>query len=388
MIEGVTSLQGINRHFKVVISPIGGGGTVNRFTVGQVLQGLVLQQMSDNRFLMDFNGTEVIAESMVPLKPGQQIAVRVDLTHPQVVMSPAGDGYAEEKALALLRSVLPGRSSWSELVTRFSTLLADQERSRQPLPVDKQVLEKVVTLLSSLSGAEEKTGDAESIKRFMEDAGIFYESKLRHAFGEKGGSLENLRESIARDCKGLLLKLSQDLKHGAGLTAGRGETQSKNALQPLIKAVDESVDNIALQQLVNYLVSRKEEQLIFQIPVLLPEGMRTAELYIRSGSRRDKQRGLNPEDMHLVFLLTLENLGDLRIDARLAKQKIRCTIEVGTPDGARFVKQHLDWLSERLAKLDYTVEHLACSVKKPGGKKQNLPEGLSLLEMKLIDIKA
>ena len=389
MIEDITAQQGINTQLKVLISACGGNGYGNRFTVGQVLQGMVLQQIGDHRFLMDFNGIQVVAESMIPLKPGQQIAVRVDLTYPRVVMSPAGEGNAEEKALlSLLRSFLPVRLSWGELVTRLGTLLADQERSRSALPIERQVLERVVTLLSSLSGGEEQAGDAEKIKRFIEDTGIFYESKLKHALVREGSSRENLRESIARDCKGLLLKLSQELKHEPVKMAESGETQVKSSLQTLAKTVDESIDNIELQQLVNCLASKKEEQLVFQIPVLLPEGMRTAELYIRSGSRRGTKGGLNKEDIHLVFLLTMQSLGDLRMDARLSKQKIRCAIEVSTPEGAHFVRQHLGLLSERLAALDYTVEQLTCAVKKAGDKKATPPEGFSLLEMKFIDIRA
>ena len=388
MIEDITAHQGINRQLKVLIAAGGGNGYGNRFTVGQVLQGMVLQQMGDQRFLMDFNGIQVVAESMIPLKPGQQIAVRVDLTYPRVVMSPAGEGNAEEKALSLLRSFLPGRLSWGELVTRLGILLADQERSLPVLPGGRQVLERVVTLLSSLSRGEEQAGDAEKIKRFIEDTGIFYESKLKHALVREGGSPENLRESIARDCKGLLLKLSQELKQEPVRMAESGVTQVRSSLQTLAKTVDESVDNIELQQLVNCLASKKEEQLVFQIPVLLPEGMRTAELYIRSGSRGGTKGGVNKEDISLVFLLTMQSLGDLRIDARLSKQKIRCAIEVGTPEGAHFVREHLGWLSERLAALDYTVEQLSCAVKKSGGKKATPPEGFSLLEMKFIDIRA
>ena len=394
MIEEITAQQGINRQLKVLISEGGGNAYSNRFTAGQVLQGLVLQQIGDHRFLLDFNGIEVVAESTIPLKPGQQIAVRVDLTSPRVVMSPVHDGGAAEKALSLLRSFLPGRLSWGELVTRLGSLLSSRELLQSAAPGDRAVLEKVVTLLSSLSGSGvqagsgEKTADAEKIRRFMEDTGIFYESKLRQALIEEGGSRENLRESLARDCKGLLLNLSRELKHLPGVTDEIGETQVKSALQTLVKAVDESIDTIELQQLVNCLSSKKEEQLVFQIPVLLPEGMRTAELYIRSGSRGNKRCAVNPEDMHVVFLLTMQSLGDLRIDARLSKKTIRCSIEVSTPEGAHFVKQHLEWLSERLAKLDYTVEHLSCSVAKPGPRKRTSLEGFSLLDMQLIDVKA
>ena len=90
----------------------------------------------------------------------------------------------------------------------------------------------------------------------------------------------------------------------------------------------------------------------------------------------------------IVFLLTMRNLGNLRIDTRVTDKKMQCVIQVDNREIAGFVERNLQEISQRLGGLGYRVEKLSCMVEKPDTEKIVPLEGFSLLEMRLVDIVA
>ena len=132
----------------------------------------------------------------------------------------------------------------------------------------------------------------------------------------------------------------------------------KGKIGDLLKAVNTSIKRIELHQLVNFLTTKNDEQLVFQVPFALPEGIKTAELYIRYGGQKGKEAKGKKGDFYIVFLLNMRGLGNLRIDTRLFKKKISCKIQVKNSKTADFVKNHLAELSRRLKSLDYKVDKI------------------------------
>ena len=388
MIEGIITESALNSQFTLVLSPSEKSGFSAGLTTGQLLEGKVLEALGNHQFLVDFKGIKVVAESMLELTPGQHMQVKIEQTAPRVVMNLVTDGSAEQKALSLLRAQLPSRIDWGELTESLAKVLTKEKLYQLEMVVDKNVLEKVSSSLSSLSLSKDEVGDGAKLKEFIERSGLLYESRLKEALLLHKVMPKQLREILEKDLKGLLLKLSQELEEAGGKMHKGGDVSLRSTIHNLLQTVNSSVEKIELHQLVNYLTSKNDQQLVFQIPIVLPEGIKNAELYVRSGYQKSKKGKGDSQDCHIVFLLTMKSLGDLRIDTQVAKKKMRCTIQVANSTIARFVEQNLPELTHRLTSLDYTIEQLTCTVKRNEGEKIFPLEGFSLLEMRLVDIVA
>jgi hypothetical protein len=228
----------------------------------------------------------------------------------------------------------------------------------------------------------------ENLKQLIDRSGLLYESKLKDALFSNTVLSKNLNALVEKDLKGLLLRLSQDLEQVPGVINKDGNVQVNPTLNNLLEVVNASIEKIETNQLVNYLTSRNDQQVVLQIPVVLPEGIKTAELYIRSGGKRNKQGKSADDDCHIVFLLTMRNLGHLRIDTQVKDKKMNCAIQVDSREIVGFVERHLPELSQKLSGQGFTVEKLSCTVKKPDAERIMPLEGFSLLEMRLVDIVA
>ncbi len=377
-----------NKQINLVLSPSQREAFITNLTSGQLLEGKVVRVLSDTTFLVNFRGLEVVAESTISMKPGQQVQVKVVQIHPQVVMDLVTEMIPEQKALSLIRSYLPLQVHWGELIESLGKVLTGKELYLLEMVVDKKMLEEVLSCLSSITFNEDKVGDSNKVRQFIENSGLTYESKLKQSLLLKGRLPEHLEETVEKDFKGLLLRISRKLEDAAERLGKGGDVILKGKMGDLLKAVNSSIKRIEFHQLVNYLTTKNDEQLVFQVPFALPEGIKTAELYIRYGGQKGKKKKGREDDFHIVFLLNLKGLGDLRIDARLFKKKISCKIQVKNGKTADFVKSHLAELSRQLESLDYKVEKIECIASSKGNVVNNNVslKGFSLLEMKLLDV--
>ncbi len=386
MLEEIHAESIVRKNFTLLLSSSQKSTFIDNLAVGQLLEGEVVRFISDHRLLINFKGFEVIAESMIALKPGQQIQTRVVQTHPQVVMTLMTEGIPDQKALSLLRSYLPLQVDWGEVIESLGKALNDEKLHLLEMVVDKRLLGKVLSSLSSLSFDKDKVGDGEKIKQFMEHSGLLYESKLKEFLSFGKILPKQLIEIVEKDFKGLLLKLSQELEKATEKVDEYGNIVLKDKVENLLRTVNSSIKRIELHQLVNCLTTKNDQQLVFQIPLVLPEGIKTAELYIRYGYQRGRKKKVNKDDCQIVFLLKMRGLGNLRIDTHLVKKKISCTIQADSREIVNFVNRNISELHNRLESLDYKVEKISCIVRKEKIRK-NLPlKGFSLFEMKLIDI--
>ena len=357
-------------------------------TVGQLLKGKVEEALGEKRFLINFKGFKIVTESTVPLNAGQSIQVKVTQTSPQVIFNLVVEGAEEQKALALIRSHLPSSTSLADLVEKLGKIFTGEKLYQLEVALDKTVLEKVMSSLSSLSVNKDVAGNPENLKQLIDRSGLYYEAKWKDVLLSNTVLAKNTNALVEKDLKALLLRLSQDLEQIPGVM-NKGESDQVNqALHNLLEVVNASIEKIETNQLVNYLTSKNDQQVVLQIPVVLPEGIKTAELYVHTNSRRKKKEKLSDDDCHIVFLLTMRNLGHLRIDTRVTDKNIGCTIQVDNREIADFVKRNLPELSRRLSGLDFSVEKLSCIIKKSDSERIAPLEGFSLLEMRLVDIVA
>ncbi|MEE8380354.1 MAG: hypothetical protein V3R78_00560, partial [Thermodesulfobacteriota bacterium] len=104
MVENIFVESSGSTQFALLLSTSQREAFIANLSSEQLLEGKVVKVLSDNTFLIRFKGLEVVAESMIPLKPGQQIQVKVVQTHPPVMMSLLTGSIPEGKALSVLRT--------------------------------------------------------------------------------------------------------------------------------------------------------------------------------------------------------------------------------------------------------------------------------------------
>ncbi len=385
-VPGISAESAVKSKLTLLLSASQKETFIARLAAGELLSGKVEKVLSKTTFLLNVKGMKVVAESMTPLKPGQQIQARMVQVQPQVVMNLVTEAIPEQKALALIRSYLPLQINWGELIEGLKGLLGDKDLYLLETVVDKGLLGKMISSLSTLSFDKDNAGDSEKIKQFIEHSGLFYESKLKQAILSEESSPKHLEKVMEKDLKGLLLKLSQKLEEVSGKQNGERDAVLRGKVEELLKTVNSSIKRIELHQLLNYSTTKNDQQLVLQIPLALPEGIKTAELYIRNGQQRSKKGKGTKENFYIVFLLNMRSLGGLRIDAHLSKKKIDCKIQVDNRETANFITQHLSDLSRRFESLDYKIEKISCIMKKEDSKEDTPLQGFSLLEMKLLDI--
>jgi hypothetical protein len=385
-VPGISAESAVKSKLTLLLSASQKETFIARLAAGELLSGKVEKVLSKTTFLLNVKGMKVVAESMTPLKPGQQIQARMVQVQPQVVINLVTEAIPEQKALALIRSYLPLQINWGELIEGLKGLLGDKDLYLLETVVDKELLGKMISSLSTLSFDKDKAGDSEKIKQFIEHSGLLYESKLKQTILSEESSPKHLEKVMEKDLKGLLLKLSQKLEEVSGKQNGERDAVLRGKVEELLKTVNSSIKRIELHQLVNYSTTKNDQQLVLQIPLALPEGIKTAELYIRNGQQRSKKGKGTKENFYIVFLLNMRSLGGLRIDAHLSKKKIDCKIQVDNRETANFITQHLPDLSRRFESLDYKIEKISCIMKKEDSKEDTPLKGFSLLEMKLLDI--
>ncbi|MBW1824159.1 MAG: hypothetical protein JRI87_06300 [Deltaproteobacteria bacterium] len=103
MVENIFVESSGSKQFALLLSASQREAFIANLSSGQLLEGKVVRVLSDYTFLVNFKGLEVVAESVIPMKPGQQIQVKVVQTHPQAMMSLLTGSIPEGKTLSVLR---------------------------------------------------------------------------------------------------------------------------------------------------------------------------------------------------------------------------------------------------------------------------------------------
>lgn len=158
------------------------------------------------------------------------------------------------------------------------------------------------------------------LKTFIENSGLLYEAKIAK------GDIQGVED----DLKGILLRLIE--KKG-------DQSETSKTARVLF-------NDIEARQLLN--VKGKEEGVFYlQIPVSLPQGASTAEIYIRrDGKGTDDHKG---DAYGVGFSIELREAGFVSIDAFVRRNNVSIRIKAESSEFLEFMKNFLPELSERLA---------------------------------------
>jgi hypothetical protein len=262
---------------------------------------------------------------------------------------------------ANLKSFLSAQQSGTHLYDPVIRSLMDLAAVAKAESPARETVEEVLKLVRSITYGEEQVGKADFFQRFLDLSGYTLEADL----AAKGGGGADGAVSPQDNLKSLLMKLDGQLTEM--LEQGRqgdGPSDlhhlSMNAQGP----VRNLLQHILATQVVNTVAFHEEGSLTFEVPFSWAGHVETGRLTVRfKHDDEDSQRKERPSptEIMVVFLLDLENMGPLRVDAYLKKNdRISVTVMAERPDVASYVRDRIHELSEGLTHSGFSVEQISC----------------------------
>ncbi|MBI4776592.1 MAG: flagellar hook-length control protein FliK [Deltaproteobacteria bacterium] len=318
-----------------------------------------------------------------PLKEGETHMFRVISDKGLPLLTPVlGDERNVEMSAASLRTFLNAQQAGPHLydsVIRSLTELGAHVNADSPVAGSVQ---HVLKLIQSITYGGEQVGKADFFDRFLALAGHTLEAGLA---GKQGGASQSSIPA-QENLKSLLIQLdgqlSEILEQGGGKDGGSDLQNLSNHAQGPVRNL---LQHLLATQIVNTVAFHEEGSLAFEVPFSWAGQVETGRLTVRfkyedeSGDKKERE---SPTEIMVVFLLDLENMGPLRVDAYLKKEdRISVTVMAERLDVADYVRDRLSELGVNLADRGFKVERISClQVKRERIQTETSPEVSQLIE--------
>jgi hypothetical protein len=343
-----------------------------RYTVGQILRGIVLRELPEGKTLVNFSGQRVLLELGQPMAKGQAFLATVEQSSPTLVLKFLGEpapqatnrtGPSSEQQAPVPDSRNTGRTSQEALspVRLKSYLLAKQPFGdmattlqkhlvQNPLlrTVDPTLLRRLEETLTALLPRDTSLPNAIGLKEQVDRSGINYEAKVQQMLTSNASPAE--QAALANDLKGQLLELLHKLDQ---------IPPQNREIAAVRQHVQQALQNIEFQQLSNLFAHQEHQSLLLQFVHPDSPASHTAKLYFRTNPRHANQE--ETQDYMLVFLLDFTALGRVRVDATVRGSYVSATIRTQDESVAHFMTAQLPTLTARLHDLGFQAEVDCCA---------------------------
>lgn len=327
-----------------------GKSLLAHLAVGQKVAAKVLEVVSDRQALLLIDGQRVNAKTFLPLQTGQTVLLRVDRTGSRQVFKFDGlaEGGGPERSLPL---GLFGKSQPYEMLSRLLNELPElMEEGGDSGPA--RHLKALRTLVSSFSLKSDAPPSHDSLKRLLEGSGLLWESKLA-VLASKGEppTPAAIQRLVAGDLKALVLQLLSDPRASSG----------RETVTDQFKGVLEGLEH---HQLLNQHLLENEGRYLLPLLLAGQPTLQFGQLLLGLG---DRENGAAPEERMVTvsFLLTLSNLGALRADVSILKNRLSGAFGVADEAARDLILRYLPELRQKLRKHGFEVCDITCRVLEP-----------------------
>ena len=252
-------------------------------------------------------------------KPGNQVNISFDKAEKGQIPTLVDINSNNTKKIDFdtLKPYMPARMP----LVKMANLLMDEVLNSpvmSELKISPDVIARLKDTLQLLIPNEGKLPNEGQIRQQVESSGVNYEAKVRKAI-ESG---HPVHKELARDLKGLLLKLEQSVEKVSASVKASGP------LTEFRQTIKFAIDNIELNQLSSQVSKQESQPLVIQIPNPLSSGNKTIQLYVRKdssegeGDSKDKKNGHN-----VAFILDLSFLGKIKISAQISPENLAVKID-------------------------------------------------------------
>lgn len=309
-------------------------------SVGEVVEAEVMETTRSWKTLILLKNSRVMADSGLLLKKGEKIAVRVMQLHPGVILRIVRNEISQNSRLMdYLRFYRSNPKALVELFIEGTGRFSPENLGELAAHLGKEDVSNIRNILKSLIFSRESLKNPLFIKDYISKFGYLMEKK-----------------NASQNLKGLLIRMS-------GRLQSLMETRNFPGVEKLAGFVRSSLQIINSHQVINYLFQEYEGKYMFQVPLLFPENMGLAEIFVKFGDRDSKGKGRRKEK-NVLFLLNMDVLGDIIVKAKINTNKISCVLKCKDENICNFIRLFLEELGENLTALGYDIDYLTCVTQK------------------------
>ena len=356
---------------------------------GQTAQGKAVEVLDSGKVRVRIQNAEVI---VTPPAQSKQIKIGDPLL---LKALPAKQGVSfqiqEPNVPALkidgarLKSYLPAKQDMGKMMTDLENLL-NKNPELGKYKIDSDVVLRLKETLKVLIPRQEKTPDSSKLKEQVDRSGINYEAKVKKAVDE--GLILDKKPMLSKDLKGQLMELQGKLEKYLAKEGDRIPPPTERTITETIQQVKLASDNIEMQQLSNKLSKQEQNPLLLQIPdPYFPEA-KTVKFFIRDNGEGEGGKSGDRKGFHMVFLLNLSNIGDIRIDANLNGTNVAAEFASEDKSVVNQVDAGREELRKKLEELGFSAS-INASVKEKAEMEMEdtTEEALKEVSTRLVDIK-
>ena len=330
-------------------------------SIGEELNVSIVQRHSARQYLVALKDRMILADSATPLGVGDELRVRVDQQHPQLVLRVLSENAAARDILTEnLRLFRANPEGLLGNLARTEDLLAQAiVHPRLPSLLQNDI-RTILKLIQALRYSGTTMDNGNYLRDYPIDLGLLMESHLKKvllAKGERGVRSDRVSGGL----KELLLQLT-----GKVSTLPSDNTlpqELRLTLQQVQSSAEKTAKMIENQQVINVMLQEMEHTYLLQIPLLFPGGMKLGDILIREDDRADRASG-GPRSFAVELFFDLDMLGHVLIELHLKDKQIGCVCKCEEAAVREFISSRLPELQEKLLTVGYRVERLACVLEK------------------------
>jgi len=327
-------------------------------SVGEVVEAEIAESTRYGKALILMKNRPVMAYSELSLTKGEKITVRVAQLHPGVVLHVAqNESSQKSRTMDYSRFNPSDPRVLSEFFMKGIDRFDPEKLGKLAAHLGKEDIKNIQNILKSLIFSRESVKDPLFFRDYIHKFGYLMEKERGDTLKRRSGGTA----TASRNLKELLLRVSGKLQSLI-------EIENLPPAEKLAGFVRSSLQTIESHQAVNYLFQEYEGKYMFQIPLLFPESMGMAEIFVKFGEHEGKGRR---EGKNILFLLSMDVLGDIVVEATIKTKKIGCLLQCGNENVCDFIRPFLRELEDALMTLGYEIEYLSCITQKSSFRQEN-----------------
>lgn len=347
-------------------------------SLGEVAEAKIVETSCNGKALILLKNCRIMANSDLEFRKDEKIAVRVEQLHPKVVLHIVQNKISQKSLLMdYLRCYRSNPKALLEAFTEGVDRFSIKNLGELATVLEQEDVNNIQLLLKSLVFSRESLKNTFFFKDFIHNSGYLMEKGLGEALKKKIHGTMNV-ENATQNLKGILIRMLDRLQPLM-------ETGKFSSAEKLAGFISSSLKTIDVHQMVNYMFQEYEGKYMFQIPLLFPESMGQAEIFVNFRDQDSTGKGSQGKN-NVLFLLTMDVLGDIVVEAKIATKKIDCTLKCADEKACDFIRPFLGELKEKLMGLGYGIDCLKCVIEKDKLKTKAEHEFQNLFALENIDI--
>jgi len=311
-----------------------------KLRAGQVVEGRVVKSLSSGIFLLSVSGKQIRVASDIPLPKNALLTLMVskEKVSPSFRVMNIQVHRAQTLNPAVIRGAL-AQNLWGDLVASAA--------DGSGLTPDKS---KLLTLLNQMTrGIVEQPG-VQTVKTFVQDAGLSFENKLFQTLSIGKTPPAALEKLMYGDVKGLISRILADAKEGTAA----------------LKGLYNALENI---QLLNLHGGQETGKLFVPIPLQFQDGtwgLAQILFYLPSYYEQEMSRQKNDPEKKVTcavtLMMNLSRLGTVRAELKLTGMTLQGRLQMERQNTLEKIETHLPLLIRMLETRGIEIDTLTCQL--------------------------